>query len=228
MREFLKIFNLLNKGYSLLRVLQIIEFDKININKNDFLADLGSLPNKPHNISSSKKLKNIKYFNLNIENNSQKENTVIINFENFNQNKYKAARSKFDKVFLFNVLEHIYNYENTIFFSKYILKKKGLLIGSTPFMFRLHGSPFDYYRFTNTLLDKELKSNYFKKISIKPLGYGIFTMFFNSIMIYNKYIPFLNVFLFLIMILLDSILNIFSKGNKVNYPIGYFFKATKK
>jgi hypothetical protein len=228
MKEIFKIINLLNKGYSLLRVLQIIELDKINFNNKDFSADLGSLPNKSHNISSIKKLKNIKYFNLNIENESQKKNTVIINFEKLNQNKFKNIRSKFDKVLLFNVLEHIYDYKNTINFSKYILKKKSWLIGSTPFMFRIHGSPFDYYRFTNTLLEKELKSIGFKKISIKPLGYGIFTMFLNSIMVYNKYIPFLNTLLFLIMAFFDKILNIFSKGNKSNYPIGYFFSANKK
>lgn len=228
MKEILKIINLLNKSYSLLRVLQIIEFDKINLNNKGFSADLGSLPNKPHNISSYKRFKNITYFNLNVENESQKKNTILINFEKFNQNKFKTIRSKFDNVFLFNVLEHIYDYKNTIIFSKYILKKKSLLIGSTPFMFRLHGSPFDYYRFTNALLVKELKLNGFKKIYIRPLGFGIFTMFLNSIMIYNKYIPFLNTLLFLIMILFDKILNIFSKGNKVNYPIGYFFRATKK
>ena len=53
MKEILKIINLLNKGYSLLRVLQIIEFDKIHFNNKDFSADLGSLPNKSHNISSN-------------------------------------------------------------------------------------------------------------------------------------------------------------------------------
>ena len=106
--------------------------------------------------------------------------------------------------------------------------KNGLLIGSTPFLFRIHGSPQDYYRFTDTLLEKDLKDSGFQKIKVKTLGSGIFTMFFNSIMVYNRFFSPLNCFFFLIALSFDSFLNIFSQGNKKNYPIGYFFLANKK
>lgn len=228
MMNIFYILKLLNRGYSLLRALQIIEVNKINFKKKMLCADLGSLPYKPHNISTSKKIKNIKYFNLTVEKKSQKKKTIIINFEKIQLKKYKINQSKFDNVFLFNLLEHIYNYKRPIFFSKYILKKNGLLIGSTPFLFRIHGSPQDYYRFTDTLLEKDLKDSGFQKIKVKILGSGIFTMFFNSIMVYNRFFSPLNCFFFLIALSFDSFLNIFSQGNKKNYPIGYFFLANKK
>lgn len=73
MKDLLNIVKLLYKGHSLLRVLQIVEFQKIKFKKNDFFADLGSLPGKSHNISSSVKINKIKYFNLKVENNLQKK-----------------------------------------------------------------------------------------------------------------------------------------------------------
>ena len=84
MMNIFYILKLLNRGYSLLRVLQIIEVNKINFKKKMLCADLGSLPYKPHNISTSKKIKNIKYFNLSVEKKSQKKKQSLLILKIFN------------------------------------------------------------------------------------------------------------------------------------------------
>ena len=48
------------------------------------------------------------------------------------------------------------------------------MIGSTPFLYRVHGAPKDYNRYTKQYLQKILKENNFKEIKIKELGIGPF------------------------------------------------------
>ena len=72
MNNFFFILFKLNSGFSLFRVLQLVEFGKIKI-RNKKLADLGSLPNKKHNISYTKNSKDITYFNLRVEKEDQKK-----------------------------------------------------------------------------------------------------------------------------------------------------------
>ena len=227
MNNFFFILSKLNSGFSLFRILQLVEFRKIKL-KNKKFADLGSLPNKKHNISYTKNAKNITYFNLRVENKDQKKNTVLVNFEKLNNKIAKNYKSKFDKVFIFNLLEHIKNYKKPILFSKIVLKKNGELIGSTPFLFRIHPSPKDYFRFTETLLREELQEIGFKNIKIIPLGTGIFSMIINSLIGYNKFVPFINSLIYILGYILDMVLSIISNKNKKTFPIGYFFKATKK
>ena len=227
MNNFFFILFKLNSGFSLFRVLQLVEFGKIKI-RNKKLADLGSLPNKKHNISYTKNSKDITYFNLRVEKEDQKKKTVLVNFEKLDNKIAKKHKTKFDKVFIFNILEHIKNYKNPILFSRILLKKNGELIGSTPFLFRIHPSPKDYFRFTDTLLREELKDLGFKNIKIIPLGSGLFSMIINSLIGYNKYVPLINSLIYILGYILDMTLSIISNRNKETFPIGYFFKATKK
>lgn len=217
---------LLFKGFSLLRAYQILKITNFSFSK-DPCADLGSLPFKSNNISSFSKNLNITYFNLSIEKDIQAEKTIIIDFENFEFHQFKNFEKKFGYVFSFNVFEHLKNYKKVMEFSYRILSKNGTFVGSVPFMFRKHLSPRDYYRFTDDLLCEEFKSIGFKDINIEPLGSGVFSMFFNSIMVYNKKLSILNCLLFFIFYFLDNLLSILSKNNKKNFPIGYFFYATK-
>ena len=75
-------------------------------------------------------------------------------------------------IIIFNVLEHISNLDYSIKNLYSLLKKNGKIIGSTPFLYRVHGAPKDYNRFTKQYLQKILKENNFKNIKIKELGIG--------------------------------------------------------
>ena len=73
---------------------------------------------------------------------------------------------------------------------------EGLLIGTVPFIFKIHNSPNDYFRFTKQLLVEELEDREFKEIKVINLGYGPFTNFYSSISDYFMQImPLLNIFL---------------------------------
>ena len=226
MRDIVKLCFLLLKGYSLLRALQILHLQKLSLNRMN-AADFGSLPGKDHNITSYTKNINITFFNLETENHSQKKNTVTIDFENIDFENYNFHKKNYEIVFAFNLLEHLKDQKKIIDFSNFVLKQNGLIIGSTPFLFRKHGSPKDYYRFTDDILKHNLERSGFIKTSVIPLGFGIFTMIFSSLMTYNRFFPFLNCFFFLFFLMFDLILSKASKNNKSCFAIGYFFTAFK-
>ncbi|PQP34806.1 hypothetical protein C6A37_05815, partial [Desulfobacteraceae bacterium SEEP-SAG9] len=54
----------------------------------------------------------------------------------------------FDTVIAVEVLEHLYDPQMAVNQIYRILKKRGVCIASTRFLFRYHGDPKDYYRFT--------------------------------------------------------------------------------
>ena len=56
-------------------------------------------------------------------------------------------------------MEHLINPYNANKEIYKIMKRKGVLIGSTPFLYRFHAAPSDYLRFTKPFL-----TIFFKKI----------------------------------------------------------------
>ena len=75
---------------------------------------------------------------------------------------------KFDLVLCTNVLEHIFDIKPAIKNLHYLLKEKGHLIVSVPFIYPLHDEPLDFWRFTEHAL-KKLFSD-FKILKTKKTG----------------------------------------------------------
>ena len=125
------------------------------------------------------------------------------------------------------MLEHIYNFKNCLKVCYSLLETNGSFYGSTPFFFRIHGSPNDYFRYTEQSLVKLLEEQGFREIKITNLNGGIFLCFFSSISLFANRIPFLNNIFFIIFHLLDLFISIFSKQSKNIYPLGYFFEGKK-
>ena len=128
---------------------------------------------------------------------------------------------------MINVLEHVYNFNNCLNNCYSFLRKGGNFFGSTPFMFRIHSSPNDFFRFTEQSLRRGLESAGFINIKISILDGGIFICFYNSLSIITQKIPLFNNILLFFFKFLDKIVFIFSKKNKETYPLGYFFSAQK-
>ena len=93
--------------------------------------------------------------------------------------------------------------------------KKEFFYGSTPFFFRIHLSPNDYFRFTEQSILKSLEDAGFKEVEVKVLNGGIFLCFYNSISTIFKKIP-----------LMNNLLYIFCQFFRSNNF--YFSKNTKK
>ncbi len=202
-------------GYKIYVIDVIGEFRSIN--KNDFknIIFLNIL-------KYNQTVKNIKY----ADKFSEKSEIIQIDLEKFPNN----ISENFHYVFLFNVMEHIKNFDNCLKNAFNLIKEDGKLIGSTPFLFRVHSSPHDYLRFTDQFLIEKFKEVGFSKYKVYVLIGGIFISFYSNIFTIVNKVPFsfiINIPLFFICLLLDKILSLFSKNLKNNYPIGYYFIAEK-
>ena len=110
-----------------------------------------------------------------------------------------------------------------------LLKKNGKIFGSTPFLYRIHGAPKDYCRYTKDFIKISLKETNYKNIKIKELGTGPFLASFSLLRGIFKFIPFFYQLFLALVILLDKILSFFMKTDPKNiYPVGYIFSAQKK
>ncbi len=79
------------------------------------------------------------------------------------------ADNTFDCVFCFETIEHVENPFTAIKEIYRVLKPGGIFIGSTPFMYELHGEEYgDYWRLTRQAWELLLKD--FKDAEVVPFG----------------------------------------------------------
>jgi SAM-dependent methyltransferase len=170
-------------------------------------------------------------YNLTLANiNPQSGAELIFDLEK----KFPVENNQYDVILCFNVLEHIFNYQNVADESWRILKDGSRFIGVVPFMFHVHASPSDYFRYTKFSLIKILEKSGFKDIEVKELGGGFFSA------IYQLQQPFYDLFLvggffmrfsiWLDKIVVDKMLHKLRPSNHLTaeyVPLGYFFTARK-
>jgi SAM-dependent methyltransferase len=216
--KFIKLLKIYIKRHSLLRILQIRECLNLKLIGNS--VEFGAIDNKDKTFSSFFTGKSkFKYSNL-----KKKNNTMPFDLTK----NLKISKNTFNNVILFNVMEHLPSYNKTFSEIYRITKKGGLFVGSTPFLYQVHGAPKDYFRFTKQFFEFNLKKNNFKNIKIKTLGFGPFTASYSLLSSYLKYLPIISDLLLLISYLLDLFIQLFVKTNlKEIYPIGIFFSARK-
>ena len=96
--------------------------------------------------------------------NSKNYNSIYSNIDNKNKNFIKIDlekktnhKKKYDNIIIFNVLEHLSDINLPLKNLNFLLKKKSRIFGSTPFIYRTHGAPSDYNRFTKDYLKIALK-----------------------------------------------------------------------
>jgi SAM-dependent methyltransferase len=216
-KNFFFINKLIFNKFSILRVLQILEVRKLSIQGS--VLDVGGRRTSNNVTNYVLYQNNIIY----LDKFSDDKRDLKVDLEKLNS----RPDYQFDNVFLINVLEHIYNFNNCLNNCYSFLRKGGNFFGSTPFMFRIHSSPNDFFRFTEQSLRRSLESAGFINIKISVLDGGIFICFYNSLSIITQKIPLFNNILLFFLKFLDKIVFIFSKKNKEIYPVGYFFSAQK-
>lgn len=197
--------------------MQILEIQKIKFNGS--ILDLGSKKSESNVTNFINSNENIKY----ADKHSNNANDIKIDLEK----NEDLNNIEYENVLLLNVLEHVFNFNNCLNNCYKILTKNGNFYGSTPFFFRIHESPNDYFRYTEQSLIIMLKEAGFKNINIKVIGGGIFLCFYNSMSTILNKIPLLNNILLIFCQILDFIISLFSKNFNKIYPLGYFFFAEK-
>ena len=206
---------------TLLRDLQINECTKIKV--NGLSLEFGVIDRKNKTFSNFiRGQSKFEYSNI-------KPNKKLNIFYSDLTKKLKIKSNKYNNILLFNVLEHLPEYRIALSQINRILKKKGKIIGSTPFIYQIHGAPKDYFRFTKEFFEFELKKQKFNNIKIQYLGNGPFTACYSLIYPYLRFLPIFSHLVLLICFMLDNILQIFIKTDlKEIFPIGIFFNAQKK
>lgn len=220
LKKILKILILILKGNSILRTLQITECYNITLSGTSIEFGAYTDNSKNFNIhfkgNSKLKISNIYYSKL--------KNYIKINLTK----KFKIKKNYFDNVIIFNVLEHLENNNNFFIQIKKNLKKGGSIIGSTPFLYQIHGAPLDYYRFSKDFFYKIKKKYKFRKVYVKSLGFGPLTASYSLIFGYIKFFPILKEFFLIICFIFDAFIQLFVKTKLSEiYPIGYFFIIKK-
>jgi SAM-dependent methyltransferase len=86
-----------------------------------------------------------------------------------------CADASYDHALLINVAEHIYNARQLFAESVRIVKPGGSVVVVVPFLFPLHPSPGDYWRFTKETLFRELTVAGCSDVVVAPLGTGVFS-----------------------------------------------------
>ena len=210
-------FNIIFSNKSILRIFQLEIFKKFKIEGD--IIEFGASEKINKNFCSSN-LNNCKITFSNI-------NPLNKEYLNIDLQKNISLEIKYDYIVIFNVLEHLLDPNLALKNLSAICKKNGKIIGSTPFLFRVHGAPKDYSRFTKDHLVELLKSNNFKDIEIIELGTGPFLACISLLRSYLKYLPIFYQLLVLLSLVFDKVIKLFIKTDpKKIYPIGYVFFAS--
>jgi ubiquinone/menaquinone biosynthesis C-methylase UbiE len=127
------------------------------------------------------------------------------------------------------VLEHVENPWKGVKESFRILKKEGLIIGSTPFIFPIHDEPYEFYRYTKYGLKKMFskfssfkvkeRNSYFESIYVL-----ILRAYFNKNKIEKKFFLFIFPLIILSLIPVYILSKLFQMKNATT---GYFFISKK-
>ena len=133
------------------------------------------------------------------------------------EKKLNFNEQEFDNIILFNVIEHIQNYENLLNETFRILKKNGKMELFVPFMFRYHEDPKDFFRPTHFHITKILERAGFK-VETYLIGVGPVKVIAEIILKYFK-INFIKIIMLFVLLFIDRFINFFSKDYK-NYYCG--------
>lgn len=208
-----------SKGFSVCKIYQILELKKQSI--TDEIIEFGTI-NYQESLTKyiKKKPKKIYFSNL--------HNLKIKNYFCIDLEKKNKLSKSFKNILVFNILEHIFDDKIALDELKKILKKKGRIYISTPFLYRYHEAPKDYKRYTVDYFEKILKD---KKLKIRKklsLGTGPFMASYSMMFDYLNKIPFICYPLITICFLMDCFLMLFHK-NRINkfYPICTLIIAEK-
>jgi SAM-dependent methyltransferase len=76
----------------------------------------------------------------------------------------------FDTLLATQVMEHVFETETFLAECHRLLKTGGVGIFTVPFVWQVHGEPFDYFRFTKYALEKLFTNAGFRIESMEPIG----------------------------------------------------------
>lgn len=156
-------------------------------------------------ISEFLKNKGLKFKEIDID--PKRKPDYVMSIENMKQIESESV----DIIFCMEVLEHVENPFNAVKEIKRVLKKNGIFIGSTPFIFPIHDEPYDYFRYTKYGIRNLFKE--FKCLHLNERNsyiQTIYVLFLRLLNVGNIYQRIVAILLFPIIILLLPVFIILS------------------
>jgi len=210
-KDFLIILKEALKGKSLVRTLLNLELRRFELGGR--VLDIGG-GEKPSYLRFFKISADLEFINLDI-----KAKTAALRID-LEKDKLPFVDRSMDKILLFNILEHIYNYPFLLKEVHRVLKDNGEAIGFVPFLVGFHPDPHDYFRFTRESLENIFRDAGFSGQRIKELGRGLFSAHCNII---SGYLPRLSLLIYPLYYIIDRILGWIQPNLAKRFPLGYLF-----
>lgn len=146
---------------------------------------------------------------------------VQIDFEK----KFKVPDESFDTILAFNVLEHIFNYDQFISECHRIARNGASFHLLIPFLWKFHEDPFDFHRYTHQALERILDKHSWEIVSIAPTVDGQFAV---TCSMFESYLPsFLRRHFQSLALFIDRLIAV-KTNRKVTFPLGYNVHARKR
>jgi SAM-dependent methyltransferase len=195
-------------GSSIMRLIHNYFLKNVNINNK--VLDIGSSNFSSYYNFLNKNLKHEIFF---VDKNIFKKNKNYIKADL--EKKIKIQNTQYDTVLMFNILEHLRNYNQLILEGIRLLKKKGNLEIFVPFMYRYHENPKDYVRLSHYYLKMILEKNKLN-YKITLIGAGPFVV---CCEILSGYLGFtiLKFILFIFCLMMDRLVGVIKKDLYVHY-----------
>ena len=131
----------------------------------------------------------------------------------------------YDTVLLFNVLEHVFNYQHLLDETIRITKHGGEFHGFVPFLVEYHPDPHDFFRYTEETLHKLLTRAGWREVDVVAVGAGPFVAAVQQL---TKSFPWiLRIPLFLLFWLPDALFLKLRPDARRKFPLGYYWNAKK-
>lgn len=145
------------------------------------------------------------------------------------QEAWPFPDASFDGVLLVNLLEHLYRYDIALDEAHRVLKEGGIVAGVVPFMFNVHASPNDYFRYTKSALLKIFGERGFKDVRVTELGTGAFSIIYHALLGFVRW-QWLATPLIALFGGIDKLILALKPDNKMSVkemPLGYYFEARR-
>ncbi|MGH7175322.1 MAG: methyltransferase domain-containing protein [Minisyncoccia bacterium] len=137
--------------------------------------------------------------------------------------------ASFDGVLLMNILEHLYQYEVALDETARVLKPGGIVAGVVPFVFNVHGSPNDYFRYTRATLERLFAERGFSRVEVRELGTGAFSVAYHAFIGFARFQWMADSGIGIARFL-DGLVLKLKPDNKMSakqMPLGYYFTAIR-
>lgn len=145
------------------------------------------------------------------------------------QKPWPFPDASFEGVLLVNILEHLFEYTVAIREAHRVLKDGGVVAGVVPFMFNVHASPNDYFRYTKSTLEKVFENTEFNEVRITELGTGAFSVIYHCLLGFVRW-QWLATPLIALFGGIDRLILRLKPDNKMSakeMPLGYYFTARR-